>query len=77
MNHVEKLALQCGAWNQVYDNTVGLAEKRFMIDKNFDFHKFAQLVATECIAICESGTSTQMTSAGAGFRIKQHFEIKE
>jgi hypothetical protein len=39
---LEELALECNAWNQVYDN------KRFMVDRNFDIEKFAELIVQEC-----------------------------
>jgi hypothetical protein len=39
---IQELALQCGAWHQVYD------QKRFMINDNFDVEQFAQLVVQEC-----------------------------
>lgn len=32
---IKELALQCGAWHQVYD------QKKFMIDSNFDVGKFS------------------------------------
>ena len=38
----KELALQCGAWNQVYD------QKRFMIDKHFDIEKFADSIVADC-----------------------------
>lgn len=37
----EELALQCGAWQQVYD------QKVFMMDNNFDLEKFANLVLAD------------------------------
>jgi hypothetical protein len=39
---IQELALQCGAWHQVYD------QKRFMVNGNFDVEQFAQLVVQEC-----------------------------
>jgi hypothetical protein len=43
--HIEELALKCGAWNQVYGN------RMFMIDEHFDIEKFAQLIVQECAEI--------------------------
>lgn len=40
---IEKLALQCGAWHQVYGN------RYFMIDEHFDINKFTKLVVRECV----------------------------
>ena len=39
--------------------------------------KFAELIVMECMEICESGTATQTTSAGAAQQIRQHFGVKE
>lgn len=39
---LEELALECGAWNQVY------GDRNFMLDEHFDIKKFAQLVIQEC-----------------------------
>jgi len=35
---IEELALQCGAWHQVYGN------RTFMIDDHFDIAKFVKLI---------------------------------
>ena len=40
--HIEQLALTCGAWNQVYGN------RNFMIDEHFDIEKFAELIVADC-----------------------------
>jgi len=45
---INQLALQCGAWHQVYD------EKRLMVNEYFDYQKLAKLVAQECIDIVEN-----------------------
>jgi hypothetical protein len=39
---VKELALECGAWNQVYGN------REFMIDEHFDIVKFREMVIKEC-----------------------------
>ena len=44
-SQIEKLALECGAWHQVYES------KRFMHDHNFDIEKFAELIVAECVAV--------------------------
>jgi len=44
---IKELALQCGAWHQVYDN------KQFMINGKFDVEKFTDLIVWECMKICE------------------------
>ena len=42
---IEELALQCGAWHQVYE------QKRFMVDRKFDVEQFAELIVQECADI--------------------------
>lgn len=39
--------------------------------------KFAELIVQDCLRICEEGTATQTTSAGAADLIKQHFEVEQ
>ena len=39
---VKELALECGAFHQVYGN------REFMIDEHFDIVKFRELVIREC-----------------------------
>jgi hypothetical protein len=41
---INELALQCGAWHQVYD------QQRLMINEYFNYEKFAKLVAQRCIS---------------------------
>lgn len=62
---LKQLAMECNAWEQVYN------PHKFMVDRTFDVEKFATLIIDECIAICESGTNTQMTSGGAADIIRQ------
>lgn len=38
--------------------------------------KFAELIIKDCITICEDGSNTQTTSAGAAMLIKQKFEVE-
>jgi len=44
---IQQLALECGAWHQVYD------DKRFMVNGNFDVQRFAELIVQECLSIVE------------------------
>ena len=37
--------------------------------------RFADLLIKECIAVCQSGTSTQTTGSGAADMIKQRFGL--
>jgi hypothetical protein len=40
-SQIERLARECGAWNQVYGN------RTFIIDEHFDIDKFAKLLVNE------------------------------
>jgi hypothetical protein len=40
---LKDIALQCGAWNQVY------GRRDFMINENFDIEKFAQLIIEDAL----------------------------
>jgi len=73
--HILKLALQSGAWHQVYD------QERFMVDSGFDVEKFAELIVRECAEIADTERSN---SVGCGYitktdgmRIKEHFGVEE
>jgi hypothetical protein len=60
---IQELALESGAWHQVYGN------RMFKIDEHFDIEKFAELIVRECIAQCNDGDSRWF--------IAQHFGIEE
>ena len=84
---IEKLALKCGAWNQVYE------PNRFLHDHNFDIKKFAELIVRECInEIAYIGKANEVfgdrtdrgglnhilwTTETAIEKIKQHFGVEE
>jgi hypothetical protein len=65
---IEKLALECGAWNQVYE------PNRFLHDHNFDIKKFAELIVRECVGIADEYDGAGSTIVS---RIKQHFGVEE
>jgi len=80
---IEELAIESGAWHQVYD------EKRFMVDSNFDVERFAKLIVQECLLIVEPTSHHQAFAQGylgdvEGLellenkvkQIKQHFGVK-
>jgi hypothetical protein len=80
---IEELAIESGAWHQVYD------QKRFMVDGNFDVAKFAELIVKECLSIVEPTSHHQAFAQGylgdvEGLellenkvkQIKQHFGVK-
>jgi hypothetical protein len=50
-------------------------EDRYALTDEFT-EKLAELIIQDCVDICEKGTPTQTTSAGAAIMIKQHFGIK-
>jgi len=60
---IQQLALESGAWHQVYD------QKRFMVDSNFDVERFAELIVRECI-------NATGNCAGTGDMIKEHFGVE-
>jgi hypothetical protein len=39
---LKQLAMECNAWEQVYD------QHKFMVDRTFDVEKFAELIVLEC-----------------------------
>ena len=45
---IKELALQCGAWHQVYD------EQRLMINEYFNYEKLAKLVVKDCMEIVQN-----------------------
>jgi hypothetical protein len=75
---VEELALECGAWNQVYGN------QEFMIDEHFDIAKFYELIVRECMDEClRMQLGNQYTPEELLFQtkyrkiIKEHFGVEE
>ena len=73
---IEKLALKCGAWQQVYD------QKLVMHDHNFDIEKFAELIVQQCIeqASIGNGHGNNQWDRALTFsakNIKEHFGVEE
>jgi len=64
---IEKLALECGAWNQVY------GDQNFMIKETFDVEKFAQLIVRECANYI---TEYYPHSRYEAFYMKKHFGVE-
>jgi len=64
---VQELALQCGAWHQVYGN------RTFMIDDHFDIEKFAELIVRECVDVVGKATA----SPNGYQAIMKHFGVEE
>jgi len=61
---LKQLAIECNAWEQVYDN------KRFMVDRNFDVEKFANLIVEECADVA---TINQYQHGVVGLYVKKYF----
>ena len=84
---IQQLALESGAWHQVYD------QKRFMVDSNFDVERFAELIVRECInEIAYIGKANEVfgdrtdrgglnhilwTTETSIEKIKEHFGVEE
>jgi len=64
---IEELALQCGAWHQVYE------QKRFMVDRKFDIEKFAELIVKECADVA---TMNQFQYDAVGNYVLKHFGVE-
>ena len=64
---IKILALQCGAWHQVYD------DKRFMINGKFDVEQFADLIIWECMKTCENVMEKDNSALACWSEIKRTF----
>ena len=64
---IQELAVQCGAWHQVYD------QKRFMVDSNFDVERFAELIVFDIHQYVESIGTPKIISNG----ILKRYGVKE
>jgi hypothetical protein len=64
---IQQLALQCGAWHQVYDH------KSLMVDRHFDIEKFAELIVKECADVA---TINQFQYDAVGNYVLKHFGVK-
>jgi hypothetical protein len=62
---IEELALECGAWHQVYSN------RNFMIDEHFDITKFTQLIVKEC-----AKRSEELGQPELGKGLMKHFGVE-
>lgn len=80
-NRIEELIKEAGPLQDVLSKITEQAnqparyvQNRALLD--FQLNRLVELVAKECIAICEQGSETQTTSGGAALLIKQRFDIK-
>ena len=74
-DNIKRLALLCGAWTQVYENKFG--QKLMMIDSNFDYEKFAELIVNDCLNICEKLGDKGMDGHYCADEISRTFRSKQ
>jgi hypothetical protein len=65
---IQELALQCGAWHQVYD------QKLLKVNEYFNYEKFAELIVRECANIA---TINAHQWASPGTYVLKHFGVEE
>lgn len=46
---IDKIALECGAFHQVY------GDKLLKVNENFNYHKFAELIVNQCMQVVKDG----------------------
>ena len=75
---LKQLAMQCNAWEQVYN------PHKFMVDRTFDVEKFAELIVKECAKVCDDldiddwgDKSFDDGTYYCSRAIKQHFGVEE
>ena len=64
---IQELALQCGAWHQVYD------QKLLKVNEYFNYEKFAELIVKECADVA---TINQFQYDAVGNYVLKHFGVK-
>ena len=64
---LKQLAMECNAWEQVYN------PHKFMVDRTFDIEKFARLIVQECADIADEYDGAGSTIVS---RIKKYFEVE-
>ena len=64
---LKQLAMECNAWEQVYD------QHKFMVDRTFDVEKFAELIINECADVA---TINQFQYDAVGNYVKKYFEVE-
>ena len=74
---IKELAMECGAWTQVYENIKGNNDRHFMINEYFNVEKFAELIVNECVQVSlQSSHRDDDMSAINARNIKKHFGVK-
>ena len=64
---LKQLAMECNAWEQVYD------QHKFMVDRTFDVEKFTELIIKECADVA---TINQFQYDAVGNYVKKYFEVE-
>jgi hypothetical protein len=77
---IRELAVQCGAWKQVYN------PHQFIVDRTFNVEKFAELIVRECLSQVDKirdgleadGEDQQALGAEwVGLAIARHLGVEE
>jgi hypothetical protein len=68
---IKQLALECGAWHQVYEPQL------FMHDKNFDISKFAELIVLECVREFVRKQPVSVNVSNRAAHVFKHFGVEE
>jgi hypothetical protein len=63
---LKQLAMECNAWEQVYD------QHKFMVDRTFDIEKLAELIVLKCAEIADKAEPYK-----ANDLIKEHFGVED
>lgn len=58
-----------------FDETTNSEGQKMYMFGERKMQKFAELIVQQCLQICQQGTATQTTSAGAAQLIQQHFAL--
>lgn len=68
---IKELALECGAWHEVYD------QKRLMVNKNFDVEKFGRLIVRECVREFVRKLPVSVNVSNRAAHVFKHFGVKD
>ena len=73
-DRIQELALECGAWHQVY------GQRNFMIDEHFDIEQFAELIVRQCAEIADverpNSIGCGYITKTKGMLIKENFGVE-
>ena len=73
-DQIRELALECGAWHQVY------GQRNFMIDEHFDIEQFVELIVKQCAEIADverpNSIGCGYITKTKGMLIKENFGVE-